>query len=93
MRDLFVEVVVAPRFAHDALAIFQEKKNIRVVTLPFPPDAAGLDFKRLRGGFLVQDRFQPAGAAGWKVATRRAPTEDEWRDLRFAMETPDIACA
>ena len=37
MRELFVEVVVAPRFADDALAVFQEKKNIRVVTLPFPP--------------------------------------------------------
>ncbi len=84
MRDLFVEVVVAPRFADDALATFQQKKNLRVVTLPFPPGGAGLDFKRLRGGFLAQDRFQPAGEAAWKVATRRAPDETEWRDLRFA---------
>jgi phosphoribosylaminoimidazolecarboxamide formyltransferase / IMP cyclohydrolase len=84
MRELFVEVVVAPRFADDALATLREKKNIRVVTLPFPPAATGWDFKRLRGGFLVQDRFRPAGEAGWKVVTRRAPDQDEWRDLRFA---------
>jgi phosphoribosylaminoimidazolecarboxamide formyltransferase/IMP cyclohydrolase len=84
MRELFVEVVVAPRFADDALATFKEKKNIRVVTLPFPPEATGLDFKRLRGGFLAQDRFRPAGEAGWKVVTRRTPDEAQWRDLRFA---------
>jgi phosphoribosylaminoimidazolecarboxamide formyltransferase / IMP cyclohydrolase len=84
MRELFVEVVLAPRFEDDALATLQAKKNLRVVTLPFPPEATGWDFKRLRGGFLVQDRFQPVGEAGWKVATKRAPNEAEWRDLRFA---------
>jgi phosphoribosylaminoimidazolecarboxamide formyltransferase/IMP cyclohydrolase len=87
MRELFVEVVVAPRFHDDALAVFREKKNLRVVALPFPADAPGWDVKRIRGGFLVQDRFRPGTAtdeAGWKVATRRAPDEAEWRDLRFA---------
>ncbi|HZH41923.1 MAG TPA: bifunctional phosphoribosylaminoimidazolecarboxamide formyltransferase/IMP cyclohydrolase, partial [Gemmatimonadales bacterium] len=34
MRDLFVEVVVAPAVAEDALAVFREKKNLRVITLP-----------------------------------------------------------
>jgi phosphoribosylaminoimidazolecarboxamide formyltransferase/IMP cyclohydrolase len=72
------------RFADDALATFRKKKNLRVVTLPFPPDATGLDFKRLRGGFLAQDRFRPAGEAGWKVVTRASPDEAQWRDLRFA---------
>jgi phosphoribosylaminoimidazolecarboxamide formyltransferase / IMP cyclohydrolase len=93
MRELFVEVVIAPRFADDALAVFREKKNIRVVELPPPPpppprgDRPSLDFKRIRGGFLVQERFQPGVALddkGWKVVTRRPPTADEWRDLRFA---------
>jgi phosphoribosylaminoimidazolecarboxamide formyltransferase/IMP cyclohydrolase len=84
MRDLFVEVVVAPRFTDDALATFTQKKNLRVVTLPFPPSGAGLDFKRLRGGFLAQDRFRPTDETEWRVATRRAPTDVEWRDLRFA---------
>ena len=84
MRDLFVEVVVAPRFDDAALAVLREKKNIRVVTLPFPPEATGWDFKRLRGGFLVQDRFTPTGEGAWKVVTKRAPDEAQWRDLRFA---------
>jgi phosphoribosylaminoimidazolecarboxamide formyltransferase/IMP cyclohydrolase len=86
MKELFIEVVVAPRYDDDALAVLRAKKQLRLVTLP-PIDPAGWDFKRLRGGFLVQDRFPVAAAldeTGWKVATRRSPTEDEWRDLRFA---------
>src|SRR5207245_1084039 len=86
MRELFVEVVTAPAFADDALAVFREKKNLRVVRLP-TGEAAGWDWKRIRGGFLVQER--PRGArirdeAAWKVATSRAPSDAEWRDLRFA---------
>jgi phosphoribosylaminoimidazolecarboxamide formyltransferase/IMP cyclohydrolase len=87
MKDLFVEVVVAPRVGADALAVFQQKKNLRVVELPRPTDDPAWDYKRIRGGFLVQDRFRYAGVADesvWKVATKRRPTEAEWNDLRFA---------
>ncbi|MBI1967318.1 MAG: bifunctional phosphoribosylaminoimidazolecarboxamide formyltransferase/IMP cyclohydrolase [Gemmatimonadetes bacterium] len=87
MRELFVEVVVAPAFHEDAIAVYREKKNLRVVELPRPDNAPTLDFKRIRGGFLVQDRFRYAGVGDesrWTVATRRAPTESEWPDLRFA---------
>ena len=87
MRELFVEVVVAPEFRDDALAVLREKKNLRVIALPRLSDRPSWDFKRLRGGFLVQERFRPSRAmdeAAWKVVTRRAPTTDEWRDLRFA---------
>ena len=87
MRDLFVEVVVAPAVDDAALAVFREKKNLRVVVLPPAADAPGLDFKRVRGGFLVQDRFRYADVADetrWTVPTRRAPSPSEWEDLRFA---------
>ena len=90
MRDLFVEVVVAPAFADDALSVLREKKNLRVVRLPGGDTGGGdggWDYKRIRGGFLVQERSRPAQAAdeaGWKLVTRRAPTDAEWRDLRFA---------
>jgi phosphoribosylaminoimidazolecarboxamide formyltransferase/IMP cyclohydrolase len=85
MGDLFVEVVVAPSFHADALETFAAKKQLRVVELPVSGGAGTLDFKRVRGGFLVQDQFQfdPA-EEGWKVATRRQPSEVEWNDLRFA---------
>jgi phosphoribosylaminoimidazolecarboxamide formyltransferase/IMP cyclohydrolase len=87
MRDLFVEVVVAPEVDDGALTVFREKKNLRVVVLPPFGDAPALDFKRVRGGFLVQDRFRYADVADesrWTVVTRRAPTTSEWEDLRFA---------
>jgi len=85
MHDLFVEVVVAPDVDPDALAVFQRKKNLRVVVLPAGPAAPALDFKRVRGGLLAQDRFRcSTDESGWKVVTARAPTADEWRDLRFA---------
>jgi phosphoribosylaminoimidazolecarboxamide formyltransferase/IMP cyclohydrolase len=85
MRDLFVEVVVAPAFDDAALAIFGKKKNLRVVALDPGAGLPALDFKRVAGGLLVQDRFRyQADEAGWTVPTKRRPTDAEWRDLRFA---------
>ncbi|HET9707354.1 MAG TPA: bifunctional phosphoribosylaminoimidazolecarboxamide formyltransferase/IMP cyclohydrolase [Gemmatimonadales bacterium] len=87
MADLFVEVVVAPNFAADAVAVFAQKKNLRVVELPLPDASPSLDFKRVRGGFLAQERPRPADVSnesGWKVVTKRSPSASEWDDLRFA---------
>jgi phosphoribosylaminoimidazolecarboxamide formyltransferase/IMP cyclohydrolase len=85
LRDLFVEVVVAPSVHDEALGVFAEKKNLRVVELPIGEASGSLDWKRVRGGFLVQDRFTfDQSEAGWTVATARKPTAEEWNDLRFA---------
>jgi phosphoribosylaminoimidazolecarboxamide formyltransferase/IMP cyclohydrolase len=85
MSDLFVEVVVAPSFQEAALERFSAKKNLRIVELPVAPAAGTLDFKRVRGGLLVQDAFAfSPNEAGWQVASARQPTEEEWTDLRFA---------
>jgi phosphoribosylaminoimidazolecarboxamide formyltransferase/IMP cyclohydrolase len=85
MSDLFVEVVVAPSFHEQALAVFAQKKAIRVVELPVSRGVGSFDYKRVRGGFLVQDRFNfEPGDQEWRVASVRAPTETEWVDLHFA---------
>jgi phosphoribosylaminoimidazolecarboxamide formyltransferase/IMP cyclohydrolase len=85
MSDLFVEVVVAPSFHDEAITVFAAKKNLRVVELPVSRGAGTLDFKRLRGGFLVQDQFVvDLSDQDWSVATERPPSEQEWNDLRFA---------
>src|SRR5919107_5763643 len=85
MSDLFVEVVVAPSFHAEALDVFAAKKQLRVVELPVSDGARSLDFKRVRGGFLVQDQFRFDGSErDWKVVTGRQPTDFEWNDLRFA---------
>ncbi len=85
MSDLFVEVVVAPSFHDEAMTVFAAKKQLRVVELPVSRGAGTLDFKRVRGGFLVQDQFEFDGSdQDWTVATDRQPSEREWNDLRFA---------
>jgi phosphoribosylaminoimidazolecarboxamide formyltransferase/IMP cyclohydrolase len=83
----FVEVIIAPSVDDDALALLAAKKNVRVLScgqwddVPVP----GLDFKRVNGGLLVQDRdLGQVNETDLKVVTKRAPTEHEARDLLFA---------
>jgi phosphoribosylaminoimidazolecarboxamide formyltransferase/IMP cyclohydrolase len=84
MGDQFIEVVVAPRFEPQAVEILAGRKNLRLVEVPRGDDRT-LDFKRVRSGFLVQDRLQfDAAESGWTVPTCRRPTDEELTDLRFA---------
>ncbi|MGA7270021.1 MAG: bifunctional phosphoribosylaminoimidazolecarboxamide formyltransferase/IMP cyclohydrolase [Acidimicrobiia bacterium] len=78
----FVEVVVAPRVTSDAARVLAGKENLRVLVAR-PPSAGGLDFRRLEGGFVVQPR-DTIGGENWEVVSRRAPSDAEWADLRFA---------
>ena len=85
LQDLFVEVVVAPNIQEGALAVFAAKKNLRVCEWPVSSRTGTFDWKQVRGGFLVQDRFVfDPSELGWTVATLRQPTPAEWEDLRFA---------
>ncbi len=85
MADLFVEVVVAPAFHADALARFAEKKNLRVVELPVKANLGGFDWKKIRGGFLLQDQFTFSfDESDWRVSTTRTPSTSELSSLRFA---------
>jgi phosphoribosylaminoimidazolecarboxamide formyltransferase/IMP cyclohydrolase len=84
---IFTEVVIAPGASDEAKAIFAAKKNLRLLTTDSLPDpaAAGLAFKQVAGGLLVQDRdSQPLSASALKVVTKRTPTEAEMADLLFA---------
>jgi phosphoribosylaminoimidazolecarboxamide formyltransferase/IMP cyclohydrolase len=84
MADVFTEVVVAPSFTPEALAILSERKGLRVVRAPLTP-GGGVDVRVLHGGALVQDRDRaPESSGELQVVSAREPTEDEWRDLRFA---------
>ena len=83
----FVEVIIAPRIETAALAPLASKENVRVLECgEFPAvPRASLDFKRVTGGLLVQDRDTGSVTADDpEVVTRRAPTEAEMRDLLFA---------
>ena len=83
ISSLFVECIVAPSFAPEAIEILGRKKNLRVLE-GRAGRAGALDFKRVRGGLLVQDAALPAvGPEAWRVVTRRQPTEQELADLGF----------
>ena len=84
------DVILAYGFEPDALELLQRKrKNTRLLTLPAPGERA-LDLRRLDGGLLVQRPDQlPVGHADWTVATKRTPSEQEWRDLELA----NLVCA
>ncbi len=85
LRPNFVEALVAPGFAEGALDLLREKKNLRLLVLPLASDTGDLDWKRVRGGFLAQERLAMRfPEEEWRVASRREPTPNEWRDLRFA---------
>ena len=82
---LFVECLVAPLFSEEAVDILGRKKNLRVLEGRAQWDPRAFDFKRVRGGFLVQERTGVGDElASWTVATKRAPTTDEQADLAFA---------
>ena len=87
ISGIFTEVVIAPDADDAAKAVFAAKKNLRLLTTGALPDpkAGGLTFRQVAGGFLTQDRdVANVTAADLKVVTKRAPTEDELRDMLFA---------
>ena len=86
MAKTFFEVLAAPGFSDEALEKLSGRKNLRVLRLPEDWAAsrpAGTDFRRVQGGFLLQD-WDLGAEMTWTVATKRAPTEDEARALKFA---------
>ncbi|MCG5547825.1 bifunctional phosphoribosylaminoimidazolecarboxamide formyltransferase/IMP cyclohydrolase [Halorhodospira halochloris] len=85
----FVEVVIAPQISPAAAAAFAAKPNVRVLESgpwsPQPP--AEFDFKRVRGGLLVQERdIAVVGPDDLQVVTERQPSSSQWADLLFAWE-------
>ncbi len=82
---VFTEVVIAPGADAAALAVFAGKPNLRLLLTEAMPDPAApaLRWTQVAGGFLVQDR-DALLLRDMRVVTRRAPTEAESADLRFA---------
>ncbi|MEH2922832.1 bifunctional phosphoribosylaminoimidazolecarboxamide formyltransferase/IMP cyclohydrolase [Samsonia erythrinae] len=81
----FVEVIIAPSASEAALKITATKQNVRVLTSGnWQQRVPGLDFKRVNGGLLVQDRdLGMVDASQLRVVTERQPSEQELRDALF----------
>jgi phosphoribosylaminoimidazolecarboxamide formyltransferase / IMP cyclohydrolase len=89
IAEIFSEVIVAPDFSAEALAILQKKKNLRLLKVLRPPLAARLLDVRSVGAnsFLLQERdLKTAARADLKIVTRRQPTDDELRAMLFGWQ-------
>ena len=87
----FVEAIIAPSFDEDAFELLTTKpkwgKSVRLLACgPYGPDSRSdedVEFKKLAGGFLLQDRDLEVSGE-WTVATEKKPTSEEEESLRFA---------
>ncbi len=86
IKRQFVEVIIAPDVTDAAKAVLSEKKNVRVLECgQWGEPVPGLDYKRINGGLLVQDRdLGMVDINDLQVVTEKVPTEDQMRDLLFA---------
>ncbi|MEA2891550.1 MAG: phosphoribosylaminoimidazolecarboxamide formyltransferase / cyclohydrolase, partial [Bradyrhizobium sp.] len=87
ITEIFTEVIIAPDATEDAIAIVGARRNLRLLLAGGLPDprAMGLTAKTVAGGLLVQSRDNAVvDDMPLKVATKRAPTDAELRDLKFA---------
>ncbi len=90
MKSVFYEIVIAPEYEPEALELLRNKKNLRILVAELPPgygkaEPANLDFRRVKGGFLVQTSDSlPEGSVKLKTVTKREPTPAEIDDLLFA---------
>ena len=83
IAEIFSEVIIAPDFSASALAVLQKKKNLRLLKQLRPAsDDTTLEARSVVGGMLVQSRDRGL-VAEEKIATKRAPSEAEWKALRF----------
>ena len=91
IKDIFTEVVVAPDFEPEALALLQTKKNIRLIKLPAGFARESEEFKQISGGVLVQDvdNYDGFDSSTWQLvsgdeadAATRADLEFAWRAVR-----------
>ena len=85
--QLFIEVVIAPGVTKEAAAILVRRTTLRLLVTGGVPDpaAAGMDFRSVSGGFLLQKRDRLSiGRDALRTVTCRAPSEAEIADLLFA---------
>ena len=84
IAEIFSEVIIAPDFEPEALAILQKKKNLRLMRLRGLPSPPPRDVRSVIGGVLVQDHDTGCeGVAAARPVTQRVPTETEARAMDF----------
>lgn len=93
VKNSMYHAIIAPGYDDDALQLLKERKgwgaDLRILETGsrLSPSGEPLDFKRVSGGLLVQDAdLHQLNREEIKTVTKRAPSDDEMRDLLFAMK-------
>lgn len=81
---IFLEVVIAPEFDVDALEVLKGKKNLRVIKCLSRAEDK-IEMVKVDGGILVQS-WDDKLIQDIKIVTKKSPTEEEMKDLIFAMK-------
>jgi phosphoribosylaminoimidazolecarboxamide formyltransferase/IMP cyclohydrolase len=86
VAEIFTEVIVAPAFELDALAILMQKTNLRILQLPSNYEPVKYELKQISGGFLLQeaDNFDNLNVATWKHVSGPKADHNLLNDLLFA---------
>ncbi|GAH63127.1 unnamed protein product, partial [marine sediment metagenome] len=90
IKPVFYEIVIAPEYEPEALELLKRKKDLRILVAELPPGYGKampgyLDFRRVRGGFLVQSSDSLSeDKVSLRTVTKREPTKNEIEDLLFA---------
>jgi len=86
ISEIFSEVIVAPDFSAEALAVLQKKKNLRLIKMLNPTSNSKRWDLRSVGAdsfLLQQEDLKKTTTENLKIVTRRLPTEDEMRAMLF----------
>jgi phosphoribosylaminoimidazolecarboxamide formyltransferase / IMP cyclohydrolase len=85
LKEIFLEVLIAPDYEPAALEVLKTKKNLRVLRAARPQAVDSVEYKQISGGMLVQTAdTHRLKREDLKVVTKREPTESEIEDLLFA---------
>lgn len=85
LKEIFLEIIIAPSFTKDALEVLTAKKNIRLLTVDFDGELKNeKTTTSIQGGLLVQDLdTHGLDQASLSIPTKREPTEEEWAALKL----------
>lgn len=87
LSTIFLEVIIAPAYSEEALAILTRKKNLRLLEIPLTKAEESFEVKTVSGGLLLQTVDSSAiSAEGWRTVTAKQPTPRQLEDMVFGMK-------
>lgn len=88
MKEIFLEIIIAPKFSQEALDLLTTKKNLRLLEVEWTKNSKKAHkLTSVSGGLLVQDMDEGnLDSVDLQVATDREPTEQEMEDLKLSWQ-------